>query len=130
MSPSVTGRGWTFPPYLDDRNRIALVEDENDIRQAIFIILNTVPGERVMRPDFGCQIHELIFAPANDETAATAERYVTEALIRWEPRIKLHRVTAAPGPDGRGDLMIDILYQIKQQHDIRSLVYPFYLTPA
>jgi phage baseplate assembly protein W len=130
MRTSITGRGWAFPPYLDDRNRIAMAEDDVDIRQAIFIILNTVPGERVMRPDFGCQIHELIFAPANEQTAATAERYVTEALNRWEPRIRLQHVSATPSPDGHGSLWIEIVYEIKQQHDVRSLVYPFYLIPS
>lgn len=126
---SVTGRGWAFPPYLDERNRMALVEGDDDVRQAIFIILNTIPGERVMRPEFGCQIHELIFAPANEETSAVAERYVTEALNRWEPRINLKRVTATPSQGDRGEILIEIVYALKQQRDVRSLVYPFYLLP-
>jgi phage baseplate assembly protein W len=128
--PSVTGRGWDFPLNLDHRDRMAMVEDDTDIRRAIFIILNTALGERVMRPDFGCQIHELIFAPNNDETAATAERYVTEALTRWEPRIRLEQVQAVPSREEQGYLFIEIVYEIKQQHDLRSLVYPFYLMPT
>jgi hypothetical protein len=83
-----------------------------------------------MHPDFGCTIHELIFWPANDQTAAIIERYVTEALTRWEPRIRLHEVSAVPGATGFGQVLINIVYEIKQSHDKRSMVYPFYLTPA
>jgi hypothetical protein len=127
---TIVGRGWAFPPRLDDRDRMALAQDDSDIRQAIFIILMTALGERVMRPEFGCRIHELIFDPANDETAATAERYVNEALARWEPRIRVERVTAKPGGAQYGQLDIEIEYEIKSRHDKRSLVFPFYLIPS
>jgi hypothetical protein len=123
------GRGWSFPPRLNDRNRMSVVAYDADIRQAIYIIIMTVPGERVMRPDFGCLIHELIFAPANDQTAAVAERYVREAITRWEPRIVLQELKVTPGGGARPELLIDIKYQIKGQHDVRSLVFPYYLTP-
>ena len=126
----VIGRGWAFPPRLDDRNRLAMADDDADIRQAIYIILNTAPGERVMHPDFGCRIHELIFSPANAATAAMVERYVAEALGRWEPRIRAQRVTATPGASDIGELLIEVIYEIKDRHDVRSLVYPFYLYPA
>ena len=130
MSNNIVGRGWAFPPRLDDRDRVALAQDDSDIRQAIFIILMTALGERVMRPTFGCRIHELIFDPANDETAATAERYVKEALALWEPRIRVERVTAKPGGSQYGQLDIEIEYEIKSRHDKRSLVFPFYLIPS
>jgi phage baseplate assembly protein W len=124
------GRGWAFPPHLNDRDRISMVEADTDIKQAIYIILNTAPGERVMHPDFGCNIHEVIFWPANDQTAALIERYVTEALTRWEPRIRLIEVRAVPGATEVGQMLINIVYEIKQTHDKRSMVYPFYLIPA
>ena len=127
---SITGRGWAFPPKLSDRDRISMVQDDADIQRSIFIIIGTVPGERVMRPDFGCEIHSLIFWPANEQTAAVAERYVREALGRWEPRIRLQDVKAHAGNPEIGELMIDITYQLKDQHDVRSLVYPFYLLPG
>ncbi|HLU11396.1 MAG TPA: GPW/gp25 family protein [Oceanobacillus sp.] len=130
MINNIVGRGWAFPPHLDDRDRFALSQDDADIRQAIYIILMTAPGERVMRPEFGCRIHELIFDPANDQTAATAERYVQEALARWEPRIRVERVTATPGGGTYGQLDIEIEYEIKSRHDKRSLVFPFYLIPS
>lgn len=126
----VTGRGWAFPPKLSDRDRISMVQDDADIRRSIYIIINTAPGERVMRPEFGCEIHSLIFWPANEQTAAVAERYVSEALGRWEPRIRLHSVKATPSNPEIGELLIEISYQIKDQHDVRSLVYPFYLLPS
>ncbi|MFN8529058.1 MAG: GPW/gp25 family protein [Anaerolineae bacterium] len=127
---SITGRGWAFPPRLNDRDRIATVQDDTEIQQAIYIIIFTAPGERVMRPDFGCEIHDLIFEPANDLTAATAERYVTEALNRWEPRINLTSVKVTPGGTEYGELLIEVEYTLKDQIDKRSLVYPFYLLPS
>lgn len=123
------GRGLSFPVQLNDRDRFSMVEGDADIRQAIHIIINTIPGERVMRPDFGCEIHALIFDPANAETASMAERYVEQALKRWEPRIDDIDVRANPGATEYGELIIEIQYRIKTEHDPRSLVFPFYLLP-
>lgn len=130
MQSNIIGRGWAFPPRLNDRDRIATVQDDTDIRQAIYIIIFTVPGERVMRPEFGCQIHDLIFDPANEQTAAVAERYVRDAINRWEPRIDLVSVKVVPGGTEYGELIIHIDYRAKEQHDTRSLVFPFYLLPT
>jgi hypothetical protein len=126
---SFTGRGWSFPPKLDARDNVEMAEDDADIRQAIRIIIGTALGERVMRPDFGCRIHELIFDPANAETAATAERYVREAISRWEPRIRLEVVNAYPDANEYGAIIIELVYEIKGQNDRRNLVFPFYLIP-
>jgi len=125
----IVGSRLAFPPRLSDRNQLGLVEDHQAIRQAIYVIINTVPGERVMRPDFGCEIHSLIFAPANHQTAAIAERYVREALERWEPRIDLVNIEVTPGTADRGELFIQVVYSLKGEHDPRSLVYPYYLQP-
>ena len=125
-----SGRGWAFPPKLNDRDRMSMAQDDADIRQAIYIIINTHPGERVMRPDFGCEIHSLIFAPANDQTAVLAERYVKEALGRWEPRITVDAVRVTPGGTENGELYIEVIYEIKATHDRRSMVYPYYLLPG
>jgi Bacteriophage baseplate protein W len=129
MANSILGSRWSFPPGLSDRNQFGLVEDDVAIRQSIYVIIHTVPGERVMRPEFGCEIHSLIFSPANFHTAALAERYVREALERWEPRIILRELEVTPGGSGYGELFIRISYEIKGQHDPRSLVYPYYLNP-
>ena len=126
---SLVGRGWAFPPRLNDRNRVTTVSDDADIRRSMYIIINTVPGERVMRPDFGCKIHSLIFWPANDHTASTAERYVKEALGRWEPRAIIKDIRVTPGAADLGELLIEIAYEIKGQYDPHSLVFPYYLKP-
>jgi hypothetical protein len=125
----IVGSRIVFPFRLGDRNQIGLVTDDLAIRQSIYVIINTVPGERVMRPDFGCEIHSLIFWPANHQTAAIAERYVREALLRWEPRIDVQEVEVTAGTADRGELFIKVTYSLKGEHDPRSLVYPYYLLP-
>ena len=127
--PNFLGRGLAFPVQLNDRDRFSMVEGDADIRQAIYIIINTVPGERVLRPNFGCEIHALIFSPANNETANLAERYVTDALTMWEPRIDLIDITVIPGATEYGELLIEIIYAPKGEHDPQSLVFPYYLLP-
>ena len=129
MSGDIIGKGWAFPPGLDHRGQLALVGGEAEIEQAIRIILHTAPGQRVMRPEFGCRLQELVFAPNNSQTAGLAERYVREALGRWEPRIALERVNVTPDPENQARLLITVQYRIKATHSARSLVYPFYLLP-
>jgi phage baseplate assembly protein W len=121
------GRGWAFPPQLDPRGAIALTSDENEIQQAIYIILSTAPGERVMRPDFGCRIIEYVFAPANEATASQVAAEVRSALARWEPRIEVQDVIVTPSPGTYGTLLVEVRYIIKATRDERSLVFPFYL---
>ena len=128
-SSAIIGRGWAFPPRLDQRGQIATVDGAAEIEEAIRIILNTAPGQRVMRPEFGCRLAELVFAPNNSQTAGLAERYVREALGRWEPRISLEGVRAAPDPDHDAMLAVTVTYRINATHSSRSLVYPFYLLP-
>ncbi len=129
MYNPIIGRGWRFPPALDERGTVALVSGEAEIEQAIQIILGTAPGQRVMRPEFGCRIHELVFAPNNAETAGTAARYVQEALGRWEPRIEVQRVHAEPDLANQARVLVSIEYRIVATHSSRSLVYPFYVIP-
>jgi len=123
------GSGWAFPPAVNKRGGIALSRDEFDIDQAIGVILGTEQGERPMRPDFGCRIHELVFAPINASTLGLVARYVEEAVGWWEPRVEVLniRVETDPSPREVGRLLIHIQYRIKATHDERSLVYPFYL---
>lgn len=129
MSNPIIGRGWNFPPMLNEQGTVALTGDEDEIRQSIRIILGTGPGQRVMRPEFGCRIHELVFAPNNNTTAGLASRYVSEALGRWEPRIDVQRVDVTPDPDEPARLLITVEYRVRATHSNRSLVYPFYLIP-
>jgi phage baseplate assembly protein W len=129
MANPIVGRGWSFPPGLDQQGTIALAGDDQEIEQSIFLILSTAPGQRVMRPEFGCRIHELVFAPNNSTTAGLAVRYVREALGRWEPRIDLRRVDVTLDVENPSHLMISIEYRITASHNNRSLVFPFYLIP-
>jgi len=129
MSNEVVGRGWVFPPQIGPQGGLALTNDRNELEQSIQMILTTSPGQRVMRPTFGCRLHELVFAPNNNHTAIQARRFVEEALGMWEPRIRVIRVEARPDSDEHTRLMIEIEYQVKASHDRRSLVYPFYLIP-
>lgn len=129
MPKEIVGKGWTFPPQISPQGGLALTNEQNELSQAIFIILSTSPGQRVMRPTFGCRLNELVFAPNNAQTAARARRYVTEALGMWEPRIRVIEVNIHPDDDRDNRLIIDIEYEIKTTHDRRSLVHPFYLIP-
>lgn len=120
------GVGWAFPPQADDAGDVETVAYEEDIRQSIQIVLGTVPGERLMRPDFGAGLSALLFEPMNTTTIALAQHRVEEALIAWEPRIDqlTVEVTAEP-PQGR--LLIDIHYRVRATNTFYNLVYPFYL---
>jgi len=126
----VIGSGWAFPVRVDARGRISLARQERDVEEAIHMILLTPKGQRVMRPDFGCRIHELIFASNDATTAGLATYYVEEALGMWEPRIRVEKVVAQPDPENSGRLLIEIAYVIKSTHDRRSLVFPFYRIPG
>ena len=123
------GRGWAFPPQIGTQGGISLTRPQNEIEQAMLIILGTAPGERVMRPTFGCRLHELLFAPNNARTAAQARRYVSEALGMWEPRIRLDEVSVYPDAENGHVLVIEVTYTIKNTLDRRTLVHPFYLIP-
>jgi phage baseplate assembly protein W len=123
------GKGWAFPPQPDGRGGIALAAGASEIDQAIEVILGTGPGQRVMRPDFGCKIHDLAFAPINANTLGLVQRYVEEAVAWWEPRVELLEVEVQTDPSLRavGKLIITLRYRVRATHDERSLVYPFYL---
>lgn len=125
----VIGAGWAFPVGLDSTRRVALAHGGQEIEQAMLIILLTQKGERPRRPDFGCQIHDLIFAANNSTTAGLAEYYVREALLMWEPRIDVQSVRASPDPEAPERLLIYIDYEVKATNDRRSLVFPFYRIP-
>ena len=125
----ILGTGWHFPIGVDKRGGMALSRHERDIEESMKIILATAKGERRMRPEFGCRIHELVFAPAGTATIGLVRQYVEEALGWWEPRIEVLDVDAHPDDRDTSRLVIDIKYRPKATNDERSLVYPFYLSP-
>ena len=120
------GRGVAFPFNVGRYNQIDSSKYEENIRESIIIILSTKLGERVMRPDFGCRIHELLFAPNTIDTHNLAIFYVTEALGKWEHRINLSSVDVASTSENAININID--YRIKDTNSFYNLVYPFYLT--
>jgi uncharacterized protein len=128
MSEGFLGLGWNFPVTLDDDGQVEMApEPEEGISQSIWMILGTSPGERVMRPDFGCGIHDMVFGVNNTGTANAVAGAVREALAVWEPRIDVLDVYAVPDPARPNLLLIEINYQVRSSNSRFNLVYPFYL---
>ena len=127
MSKKFLGRGWHFPVKIDEEKRIVDVEYEESVRQAIWIILSTAKGERVMRPDFGCGLHDLVFAVNNASTLGLAEFEVEDALRIWEPRIEVLNVEGTSSGNNAEELLINISYRVRTTDNRFNLVYPFYL---
>jgi phage baseplate assembly protein W len=124
------GAGWAFPLRVNANGGIALVNREREIVEAIRLILGTAPGERPMRPEFGCGIHDYVFAPADENTAGQIAFEVRAALDRWEPRIEVTDVLVGFDEVDAGTLYIDIRYLIRGTNDPRNLVFPFYVIPS
>jgi uncharacterized protein len=121
------GRGWAMPVDLDPRTGlVAISEYEDNIRQSIRIILETAPGERVMRPNFGCGIHDLVFAAIDTTTMQRIRSVVEEALRRYEARIEVTGVTIDEEATSEGVLLIELEYRVRKTNQIGNLVYPFY----
>ncbi|HEY1480384.1 MAG TPA: GPW/gp25 family protein [Gaiellales bacterium] len=129
MSEEFIGRGLAFPLRVDASGGIALVEHDREIQEAIRLILATAYGERPMRPDFGCRIHDHVFASPDGDTRGAIAHEVEQSLGRWEPRIRVREVTVTPDPDEQSTLYIDISYSIRGTNDPRNLVFPFYTIP-
>ena len=122
------GRGWRFPVARDGQaRRFSAAEYEESVDEAIQIILSTALGERVMRPSFGCGIHDLVFAPNSAATRGMAEHHVREALMRWEPRIDVLDVRIDSPPEQKNLLLIRIDYRVRSNNAFFNLVYPFFL---
>jgi uncharacterized protein len=123
------GAGWAFPVRTDPTGSIALVAREREIEEAIRIVLGTAPGERPMRPEFGCRIHDLVFGPANASTAGQIAHEVRSALARWEPRIDVADVRVDYAGVDSGTVYVDVQYALRGTNDPRNLVFPFYVIP-
>jgi hypothetical protein len=126
MINSFLGKGVAFPFQVDKHQKIKTSQYEKSIQESIIIILSTKIGERLMRPNFGCRIHELLFAPNTIDTHNLAIFYVTEALERWEHRIILNKIEILADTETSINIKID--YQIRESNSSYNLVYPFYLT--
>jgi Bacteriophage baseplate protein W len=127
MNDDFLGIGWAFPLQVDTGGRIKLSSYEEDIKEAIWIILSTSKGERVMHPEFGCGIHDYVFSVVDTSTLTLVEISIKEALTLWEPRIRLTEVKASTGDIDQGKLSVAIEYEVKSTNNRFNLVYPFYL---
>lgn len=122
----IIGKGWKFP-ISENNDRIEMNAEETLIRQSIEIILGTAKGERQMRPDFGCGIHDLVFSVDNAATRSRIVAEVRRALILWEPRIDVQDIQVDSKPQERGVLLISIVYQVRATNSTFNQVYPFYI---
>ncbi len=130
MNIDFIGAGWSFPLGTDATGGVALVTREREIEQAIRLILGTACGERPMRPEFGCRIHDHVFGPATSATAGQIAYDVRESLERWEPRIDVDAIGVSFEDIGSGTLYVDVAYSIRGLNDPRNLVFPFYVIPT
>jgi uncharacterized protein len=126
----IIGTGIGFPLRVDARGGLKLVSDDEDVREAIVLILSTAHGERPMRPEFGCGIHDYVFDVIDASTTGRLEYEVRVALDRWEPRIDVLGVRFDTSRAQEGVIAIELDYRLRATNDLRNLVYPFYLIPA
>ncbi len=122
------GVGWKFPLQVNSRGAIASSRREQSIEEAVYMILSTARGERVMLPDFGCGIHEIVFAPNNPAVVTRVVDAVRRALVTWEPRIDVLSVDAQTSEAEANLLIIRVNYRVRANNTIENLVYPFYIT--
>ena len=122
------GSGLAFPLAVDARGRVALARGEIDVEQAIGVILSTAPGERPMRPEFGCAVHDCVFERIDADTLRRIDDAVRVALDRWEPRIELEDIAFEPLTEC--ELLVRLKYRLRATNDVRNLVFPFYVVPA
>lgn len=130
MAREFIGSGWAYPVGTDATGRIALSRESHEIEESIHLILGTAKGERPMRPEFGCGVHDYVFAPADATTAGAIADTVRVALEWWEPRITLADVVVRLDRATEGVLLIEIHYTVRGTNDPRNLVFPFYTIPS
>jgi len=130
MSEEFIGAGWAFPLRTDATGSIAVVTHDREVEESIRLILGTAFGERPMRPDYGCAIHDYVFATIDADTAGRIAAEVRASLVRWEPRIEVEAVDVTIDPTEQTLVYIDIKYSIGNTNDPRNLVFPFYTIPA
>jgi uncharacterized protein len=130
MSNEFIGSGWGFPVDVDSTGGIRLVSRQTELEQSIRLVISTAPGERPMRPEFGCSIHDHVFDPADGRTAGRIAFEVRESLRRWEPRIDVADGRVERHPSQPDALLLDIRYVTSDSNDPRNLVFPFYLIPG
>jgi len=127
MTEEFLGRGWAFPVGVDSAGDVRTAAGERTVEQSIRLIIGTAKGERVMRPDFGCGIHEYVFDTVDANTLALVETTVEEALVEFEPRIAVEDVSTSTEDLSEGVLLIEVDYRVRDSNTRRNVVYPFYV---
>jgi phage baseplate assembly protein W len=128
MDKPFLGRGWKFPIQVDPTTgRIRMSEGEEDIKEAIMIILRTSKGERVMRANFGCSLDRFVFDSTDATTLRQLEYTIEEAIRNWEPRVEDTVIRAVPDSKDSAKLLLDITYKVRATNNLFNLVFPFYL---
>ena len=121
------GRGFGFPLSVDGHGSLRMSSHEMSVKESVRLILGTPVGERMMAPDFGCKIHDLVFHPNDPNTAAMASLYVKTSLRKWEPRIDDIEVRAVADPSDANVMRVEIAFRVRRTNSIENLVYPFFL---
>jgi phage baseplate assembly protein W len=125
---AILGAGWKFPVRINGRGGFSLSRAEQDVAEAIWIVVSTARGERLMEPEFGCGIHDYVFASNDAPTRAAIAYEVQSALVRFEPRIDVLDVRAEEDPTRQNLLLVTIDYRIRANNAFHNVVYPFFLT--
>lgn len=126
---SFVGRGFRWPLEVDHTGSLSLSDGPADLDRSMRLVLMTAPGERLMRPQFGCRIWELLFEPVTANLLGLINEAVRDALAQWEPRVTVDDVDARPDPDQQSLVHIRVDYRVRATNDRRNLVYPFYVIP-
>lgn len=125
---SFLGVGWKFPPSFDkEHGSIMLVSEEEDIKESLFILLSTKPGERVMQPEYGCDLNKLLFESIDATLINQIKSMIKKSILYFEPRIDLDEVEIAPDPNNDGILLINVHYTIRKTNNRANMVYPYYI---
>lgn len=111
----IYGRGWAFPPTFTvyPEGGVAMVEDQEDIRQSLQILFSTAPGERVMRPDYGCDLNSIMFENLGEDLLADIERKITESILRYETRVVLNSLQVTQSPGTPSQLIVSVSYRVR-----------------
>jgi phage baseplate assembly protein W len=122
------GIGWKFPPAFDKKTgSIILVSEEDDIKESLFILLSTKPGERIMLPEYGCDLHKMVFEAVDSTMITSIKSMIQRSILFFEPRINLNEIHIRPDKEKDGLLLIDVHYTIKKTNKRSNMVYPYYI---
>lgn len=125
MADEFLGTGWRFPILPDRDGRLGYVSGENNVEQSLLVLVQTAVGERLMRPDFGTRVAEMVFAPGSLQHLAAIESTIREAVLRFEPRVDVEDLTTEVDPEDRTRVTVILTYRVRQTNSRRNLVHPF-----